>query len=86
MHQKQVAISRGRPVENRWIGLRLTDPEVDLAAMARSQGAIGYGPVRDADTLSAVFAQAIIDVDNGATVVVDVHCTTDYFGNTTKRV
>lgn len=85
MHQERVAITRGRPVENRWIGLRLTEPEVDLAAMARSQGAIGYGPVREGDALADVFAQAIIDVDDGATVVVDVHCTTDYFGNTTNR-
>ena len=30
---------RNRPVENRWIGQRIADPEIDLAALARAQGA-----------------------------------------------
>jgi hypothetical protein len=25
---------RGRPVENRWIGLRLSEPDMDLAGLA----------------------------------------------------
>ena len=36
---------RNRPVENRWIGQRITEPDIDLAAMARAQGAHGFGPV-----------------------------------------
>ncbi len=32
---------RGRPVENRWIGMRMSDPAIDLATLARGQGAIG---------------------------------------------
>ena len=45
MHQERVALARGRPVENRWIGQRIADPEVDIAAIARAQGAVGIGPV-----------------------------------------
>ena len=85
MHQERIARARGRPVENRWIGLRLTDPEVDLAGMARAQGAIGHGPIAEGADLDAVLAQAVVEVEGGACVVVDVHCTTDYFGNTTER-
>ena len=45
LHQERVARMRNRPVENRWIGQRISDPDIDLAAMARAQGAHGFGPV-----------------------------------------
>ncbi len=45
LHQERVARMRGRPVENRWVGQRISDPDIDLAAMARAQGAAGFGPV-----------------------------------------
>ena len=51
VHQERVARMRNRPVENKWIGQRLADPEIDLAAMARAQGALGFGPVHDAADL-----------------------------------
>ncbi len=41
LHQERVARLRGRPVENRWIGLRMSDPPIDLATLARGQGASG---------------------------------------------
>src|SRR5258707_4847237 len=46
LHQERVARVRGRPVENRSIGLRMSDPPNDLAMLARGQGAVGLGPVR----------------------------------------
>ena len=45
VHQERVARARGRPVENKWIGQRIDEPDIDLAAMARAQGAVGIGPV-----------------------------------------
>src|SRR4030095_1039423 len=39
LHQERMARLRGRPVENRWIGLRMSDPAIDLAQLARGQGA-----------------------------------------------
>ena len=48
MHQERMARLRGRPVENRWIGQRMDEPGIDLAAMARAQGAIALGPVTSA--------------------------------------
>ena len=38
-HQGRMAEARGRPVENRWIGQRIADPDIDIAGMARMQGA-----------------------------------------------
>jgi hypothetical protein len=73
MHQERVARQRGRPLENRWIGQRIDDPAIDLAQMARAQGAVGWGPVADARELRPVFDAAIAAVEEGAVAVVDVH-------------
>ena len=45
LHQERVARMRDRPVENKWIGQRMADPEIDIAAMGRAQGAVGFGPI-----------------------------------------
>lgn len=77
-HQERVARRRERPVENRWIGTRMSDPELDLAQLARAQGAEGFGPVKSLHELAAVFAQAIAAVAAGAVAVVDVHVLAGY--------
>ena len=45
LHQERVARMRNRPVENRWVGQRISEPDIDIAAIARAQGAQGFGPV-----------------------------------------
>jgi thiamine pyrophosphate-dependent acetolactate synthase large subunit-like protein len=72
IHQQHVAGTRGRPVENRWIGQRIDNPAVDIAALARSQGALGYGPVRRRDELATAMTMAVAEVRGGAPVVIDV--------------
>jgi thiamine pyrophosphate-dependent acetolactate synthase large subunit-like protein len=39
VHQERVARMRNRPIDNKWIGMRISDPDIDLAALARAQGA-----------------------------------------------
>ena len=78
IHQERVARQRKRPIENRWIGQRISDPPPDLAMMARGQGLTGIGPVEDAAQLARVLADALVAVKNGATVVVDVVVQTGY--------
>jgi thiamine pyrophosphate-dependent acetolactate synthase large subunit-like protein len=78
LHQERVARMRGRPVENRWIGMRMSDPSIDLAALARGQGARGYGPVRAADELEAAIERGIADVRAGALCVIDVRVAPEY--------
>lgn len=73
VHQERMARMRGRPVENKWIGQRITDPDVDLVKLAEAQGAVGFGPMTAADGLAAAFEQAIRAVDAGRVAVVDVH-------------
>jgi len=73
-----MAIMRDRPVDNKWIGQKMLDPEIDLAGMARSQGARGYGPVTTRADLEATLAEAIAAVDAGAVAVVDVRVEPGY--------
>lgn len=72
VHQERVALERGRPVENRWIGQRIDDPAPDLAMMARAQGLTAFGPVGNASELRKVLPLAIEAVRRGEPVVVDV--------------
>jgi thiamine pyrophosphate-dependent acetolactate synthase large subunit-like protein len=78
VHQERVARMRNRPVENKWIGQRMSDPDIDLAAMARAQGALGFGPVESVDKLGTVFAEAIAAVEAGQVAVVDVRVEPGY--------
>ena len=78
IHQERVARQRQRPIENRWIGQRISNPPPDLGMMARGQGLTGIGPIEDAVELARVLADALVAVQNGATVVVDVVVQTGY--------
>jgi thiamine pyrophosphate-dependent acetolactate synthase large subunit-like protein len=78
MHQERVARERGRPVENKWIGQRIDEPDIDLAAMARAQGAVGIGPVKDVAQLKPSLQKAIDHVGKGEVCVVDVRVMPGY--------
>jgi thiamine pyrophosphate-dependent acetolactate synthase large subunit-like protein len=78
LHQERMARVRGRPVENRWIGLRLSNPDMDLAGLARDQGAKGYGPVRTVNALEGAIAQGVADVKAGAIAVIDARVAPEY--------
>ncbi|MBI1964730.1 MAG: thiamine pyrophosphate-binding protein [Betaproteobacteria bacterium] len=78
LHQERVAIARGRPPENRWIGQRIGDPDIDLAAMARAQGATGIGPVtQPADVLPAI-RKGIETVQAGGVCLIDARVLPGY--------
>ncbi len=78
LHQERVARMRNRPVENRWIGQRIADPEIDIAQLARAQGALGFGPITDGADLAGTFHEAIEAVAGGAVAVVDVRVAPGY--------
>jgi thiamine pyrophosphate-dependent acetolactate synthase large subunit-like protein len=78
LHQERMARARNRPIENKWIGQRMADPEVDLAAMGRAQGAAGFGPVTKPGDLAGALKQAIAAVDAGQVAVVDVRVEPGY--------
>jgi thiamine pyrophosphate-dependent acetolactate synthase large subunit-like protein len=71
LHQERVARERGRPVERRWIGQRIDQPAVDIAAHARSLGATGFGPVEHVGELRSVLDDAVACVRAGGVAVID---------------
>lgn len=71
-HQERMAVRRERPVENKGIGIHITDPEPDLAAMARALSVDGFGPITEPGELGAALDRAIEVVRGGKPAVVDV--------------
>jgi len=71
VHQQTVAKLRGRPPENKWIGQKIIAPDIDLAAMARAQGAEAIGPVGSFSELEAALRIAVDRVSNGHVFVID---------------
>jgi thiamine pyrophosphate-dependent acetolactate synthase large subunit-like protein len=78
LHQERVAKERGRPPENRWIGMRIGDPDIDLALMAKSQGCVGIGPVTRASELQKAIDQGVEAVRKGKVAVVDARVLPGY--------
>src|SRR3990172_1540704 len=78
MHQERVAKERSRPPENKWIGQRMADPEIDLAMMARAQGAEGIGPVTRVPELKSAIERGIECVQAGGVAVIDARVLPGY--------
>ena len=78
VHQANVARARARPVENKWVGQRINEPDVDLAGMARAQGAVGIGPIIDIKDLQPAIEQGLKQVREGRVCVIDVHVAPGY--------
>jgi len=78
LHQERVAKERSRPVENRWIGMRIGDPDIDLAGLARAQGAVGIGPVTRPADLQPAIDKGIETVQKGGVCLVDARVLPGY--------
>jgi acetolactate synthase-1/2/3 large subunit len=73
-HQSTVAITRGRPEENKTVGIDITDPNVDFVKLAQSFGAYAEGTVEKAEDMEAAFERARKEVvENGRVALVDVY-------------
>jgi thiamine pyrophosphate-dependent acetolactate synthase large subunit-like protein len=86
LHQERVARMRDRPIENKWIGQRMADPEIDIAAMGRAQGALGFGPITNTADLAPALEKAISAVDAGNVAVVDVRVEPGYTATMTAAM
>ncbi len=76
-HQHVVAQDRDRPVENAWIGMRMADPFIDLATIARGYGAVASGPIEDGDDLARAMAEGAEVARSGGVAVVHVRTARD---------
>jgi acetolactate synthase-1/2/3 large subunit len=71
-HQDAVAKARGRPVENRTIGIRIDDPAPDFAKIAQGFGVHAEGPIDTAGAVGPALRRALRVVKDGHPAVVDV--------------
>jgi benzoylformate decarboxylase len=78
LHQERVAQARSRSVENRWIGQRLSEPEIDIAAIARAQGFEAEGPIRTQQALIESLARGAERVAAGRRVLIDARVVPGY--------
>jgi thiamine pyrophosphate-dependent acetolactate synthase large subunit-like protein len=58
-HQERMALARGRPVENKGIGIRIDDPAPDFAKIAQGFGIYAEGPVEDPAMLPPALKRAL---------------------------
>jgi acetolactate synthase I/II/III large subunit len=72
-HQERMAVARGRPVENKGIGIRIEDPAPDFATIARGFGVHAEGPIDDPRALRPALDRALRVVkQDGRPALVDV--------------
>ncbi len=86
VHQERMAIARNRPVDNKWIGQRISDPDIDIAGVAKAQGAKGFGPARNAGELEKFLKEAIAAVEAGECAVVDARIIPSYSPASAKEM
>ena len=81
VHQERVARERARPVENKWIGQKMIDPDIDVAAMARAQGAEGIGPVTRLSDVRPAIEKGLELARAGKLAVIDARVLPGYDAN-----
>lgn len=76
---------RGRPVENKGVGIQISDPPPDLSLHASSLGVkvvVGGRQVKERAELAGTLAEAVRLVrDEGAVVLVDVRVCPDGYSS-----
>ena len=63
-HQSAVAKTRGRPEENKVVGIRIDDPAPDFATIARGFGVHAEGPIDKAGDVGPALRRALAVVKN----------------------
>ena len=72
MHLQRMANRRQRGITTAGIGTKIEDPNIDYAALARSMGLYGEGPVENPNDLGPALGRAVERVARGETALVDV--------------
>ena len=70
-HQERMAVVRGRPVENKFVGQQMNDPPVDIVGLAKAQGVEGEGPLETSSELAAALLRGEKIVRAGRPYVID---------------
>lgn len=81
LHQERVAVERSRPVENKWIGQQMSEPDIDIAAMGRAQGAEAIGPVVKVEDVLPAVKKGLELARAGKVCVIDMRVLPGYDAN-----
>src|SRR5262249_52600526 len=69
-HQETMAKARGRPVENKVVGIRIDDPPPDFARIAQGFGVHAEGPFDSAEAVEPALRRALRVVKDGRPALV----------------
>ena len=74
MHIQRMSNRRQREVKtaSEGVGVAITNPNIDYAALARSMGLYGAGPITDPKELGPALKRAVERVEKGEPALVDV--------------
>jgi thiamine pyrophosphate-dependent acetolactate synthase large subunit-like protein len=78
VHQETVAKHRGRPPENKHIGIGMNGPDIDISAIARGFGAWSPGLLQGSTALEAALNNAMEIVEQGGVAVLEVDTAKGY--------
>jgi benzoylformate decarboxylase/acetolactate synthase-1/2/3 large subunit len=82
VHQKNVARTRGNPVERAGIGIVIDDPAPDFATLARAFDWHAQGPITRADEIAPAVARAArVVLEEGRPALVDIVCKAEDAGD-----
>lgn len=70
-HQERMAVVRGRPVENKFVGQEMINPAIDLIAIAKAQGAMGEANIVTSGELAAALERGEKAVRAGAVYIIE---------------
>lgn len=70
-HQERMAVVRGRPVENKFVGQEMNNPPVDLIAIAKAQGAQGEAGIETSGELAKALERGEKAVRAGAVYIIE---------------
>ncbi|MHA1107673.1 MAG: thiamine pyrophosphate-binding protein [Alphaproteobacteria bacterium] len=85
IHQEVVAKDRDRPVENRWIGMRITEPDIDISGYAKSLGVASAGPITKLGELIPAIEEGFKVIQSGTPYVRDIHVKPGYAAHPPRR-
>lgn len=78
VHQEAVANQRGRPPENKHVGITLTGPDIDISAVARGFGAWSPGLISGSASLASALQEALGVLKSGGVAVLEVETAKGY--------
>ncbi|MGE0626400.1 MAG: thiamine pyrophosphate-binding protein [Hyphomicrobiaceae bacterium] len=71
LHQETVANTRNREKANRWVGQRMSDPDVDFATLVKGYGCMGLGPIKTVGEVKDAIKEGVAALKAGKVCLVD---------------